>query len=46
MLQYECCKSMLMAKIFVKLLLNSDKRNSIMLYRDNVHAGRAGYQAP
>ena len=45
-LQYECCKSMLTANIFVKWLQNSNKRNSSMLYKGNVHADRAGYQAP
>ena len=44
-LQYECCKTMLTANIIVKWLYNCDKRNS-RLYRDNVHTGKAGYQAP
>ena len=46
MLKYECCKSIMKANIFVKLLENSDNRNSSILYRDNGHAGRAEYQAP
>ena len=35
-----------MANIFVKCLYNSYKRNSTMLYRDNVHAGKVGYPTP
>ena len=39
-LRYECCKLMLTANIFVKQILNFNKSNCNMLYRDNVHEGR------
>ena len=45
MSQYEYCKSLLTAIIFVKLFKNSGNTNSSMFYRDNIYAGRAGYQA-
>ena len=45
-LQYQCCTSMLTANILEKWLQNSDKKNSRMLYRGNVHANSALFQAP
>ena len=44
--QYECCKTMLTANMFVESLKNCDKRNSKMLYRYNVFPFNADYQPP
>ena len=45
-LQYEFCKFMLTANVFVNYYKTLDKRNSSVLYRDNVHADIAGLLRP
>ena len=46
-LQYECCKFMLTANIFVKKVLNPNKRKQqYVIYRDNVDVSRVGFMVP
>ena len=39
-LQYECCKTKLMANFLQNVNKNCNKRNYGMLYRDNAHVGK------